>query len=163
MSVTVKTTLPLSSIGNGRYQYKNGSFWPLANLGFNDPNAASLYDVRDTKSGLFTSEFQSYFKYNGDEELTFEGDDDVWVFFNGHLALEFAGIHGTWGQTIKLTKAKAEQYHMYPGGIYSLQMFHAERCQGGSGYTLTLSGFINMGTSTCDTRCGDGIVRGNEE
>ncbi len=163
MSVTVKTTLPLSSIGNGRYQYKNGSFWPLANLGFNDPNAASLYDVRDTKSGLFTSEFQSYFKYNGDEELTFEGDDDVWVFFNGHLALEFAGIHGTWGQTIKLTKERAAQFHMYSNGIYSLQMFHAERCQGGSGYTLTLSGFINMGTSTCETKCGDGIVRGNEE
>ena len=168
MNITIHTTLPLDKKTiNGKtvYQYTSKSFWPLAGKGFNSDNATERFNsVKDTKSGLFTSEFQSYFKFNGNESLTFTGDDDVWVFFNGHLALEFAGIHGDWGQTITLDPdTAAREYGMYPGGIYSLQMFHAERCQGGSTYTLSLTGFINMGTSKCGPICGDGQVRGSEE
>ena len=173
MSLTIKSTLPLKrEVKNGKTVYHflytdNGyadsNFWPLDGKGFHAPNAATLYGVREAAHGLFTTEFQSYFKYNGGETLTFAGDDDVWVFFNGHLALEFAGIHGNWQQSITLTEERAKAFGMYPGGIYSLQMFHAERCQGGSTFELSLTGFINMGTSTCATACGDGLIRGEEE
>ena len=173
MSVTIKSTLPLKrKVDNGKTKYhflytENGytasNFWPLDGKGFNAANAESLYGYKEAAHGLFTTEFQSYFKYSGGETLTFAGDDDVWVFFNGHLALEFAGIHGNWQQSITLTEEVAKKYGMYPGGIYSLQMFHAERCQGGSTFELSLTGFVNMGTSECTSICGDGIVRGDEE
>ena len=159
LTIPSKITLTLNS-STGVYTFSNLNFWPLAGMGFN----ASDYVPTSPKSGLFTSVFHSYFKYNGDETLTFSGDDDVWVYFNGHLGMELAGIHGNWQSSITLDETTAaEKFKMYPGGIYSMMVFQAERCQGGSRYTLSLSGFLNMGTAECTAICGDGEVRGAEE
>ena len=163
MSITIATTLPLNKQADGAYQYTSKSFWPLKGKGYQAADAETLYGRAEEREGLFTSEFQSYFKYQGGEVFTFSGDDDVWVYFNGKLAMELAGIHGDWRKSITLTAEEAKKYDMYPGGIYPMKMFHAERCNGGSTFTLTLAGFINMGTSECNTVCGDGIVRGSEE
>ncbi len=137
----------------------SGSFLPI------EPNEGYGKGESDgTNNGEFTSHFQTYFKYRGGETLSFSGDDDVWVFFNGYLGVDVGGIHSSWSKTITLDTKKGEEvFHMYPGGIYAIDMFHAERCLGGSNYSMTLAGFVSMGQSTCDAICGDGVVRGDEE
>ena len=154
LSRTIKKTIELSKTSDDPivYEKNDSTFYPITG------------QTIDGNKGEFSSEFETYFKYNGGETLTFNGDDDVWVFFNGRLGVEVAGIHGAWEKSITFDEeTAARDFNMFPGGIYSLKMFHAERCTGESSFRLTLTGFVNMGKSECSSICGDGIVTGGEE
>ncbi len=136
----------------------------------------------------FTTEVKYWFKYTKDLQATldFTGDDDLWVFLNGHLAVDLGGWHvplnGTLtinganinavsqvtvddnGMTLTQSTAKgtATTYGLTDGNVYQMQIFNAEREVEGSSFELTLSGF-NMNPSTCVTDCGDGVVGPGEE
>ncbi len=53
----------------------------------------------------FTSVVRYLFIYNGGEQLQFFGDDDVWVFLNGHLVLDLGGPHERLLGKVSLTNA----------------------------------------------------------
>ncbi|HTQ03475.1 MAG TPA: DUF4215 domain-containing protein [Polyangiaceae bacterium] len=136
----------------------------------------------------FTTEVKYWFKYTNDMNATldFTGDDDVWVFLNGHLAVDLGAWHvplnGTLtiangavnvvtqitvmddGTTLTSTKKNgmASTYGLADGNVYQIQIFHAEREVEGSSFKLTLAGF-NDTPSDCVTDCGDGMVGPGEE
>ncbi|MBR4984270.1 MAG: DUF4215 domain-containing protein [Proteobacteria bacterium] len=164
LNVTIRTFLPLTQDANdkSRYSFQSLSFFPFINQGYHDPNM----EKRSPNSGTFTSEFETYFRFKGGESLTFNGDDDAWVFINNKIAVDMGCMHGSMTRTVTLDDNTAKRLNIYPNGIYSIKMFHAERCSSGvdgSTYQITLSGFVNMGTSDCQATCGDGLIRGAEE
>ena len=74
----------------------------------------------------FTTELHTKFRYQGGETFTFEGDDDLWVFINGKLAIDLGGLHPSLVETIALD-AQAGTLGLVKGNTYPLELFHAER------------------------------------
>jgi len=112
----------------------------------------------------FTSEVQYWFRYEQgtNARLDFSGDDDVWVFVNGHLAVDLGGIHVPMDGSVTINAQSAAKFDLKLGNVYKIVVFQAERKRFGSSFRLTLSGF-EATPSDCSAVCGDGILSFGEE
>jgi len=106
----------------------------------------------------FTTEARYLFRYDAPATLSFFGDDDVWVFVNGRLALDLGAPHERLQGMVTIDT----QWGLEVGRIYEIAVFHADRHPRESNYQLTLSGFATT-KSVCEPRCGDEITTLTEE
>jgi len=147
-------SLSLAKQPDDSYVYDSSSFFNIDNLGWGNTAGQS-------HNFSFTSELRYYFTFQGGEVLDFRGDDDVWVFVNGKLAVDLGGLHPPTAGSVTLDAARAATFGLTKGGMYELDLFQAERHTNGSNYKLTLRGFEKAKTS-CAPICGDGIKTKNE-
>jgi fibro-slime domain-containing protein len=113
------------------------AFFPLDGEGFdNQGNSHNFH---------FTTEVHTTFQYNGGEIFRFTGDDDLWVFINGRLAIDLGGLHGPDSAEVVLDDA-ADDLGIATGGIYPLDLFHAERHTSQSNFRIdTNLQFVDCG------------------
>ena len=112
----------------------------------------------------FTTEVVYWFRYDTSTSATldFSGDDDVWVFVNGRLAVDLGGPHVPTNRNFTVDASTGSMFGLTAGNVYPIRVFHAERKAEGSSFRLTLAGF-NTARSDCTPICGDGIVTLGEE
>jgi fibro-slime domain-containing protein len=128
------------------------------------PTEDSVFPGAMPHNFYFTTEVAYWFAYDPavTAVLEFAGDDDVWVFVNGVLAVDLGGPHVPELGTVTIDAASGARFGLSEGGVYEIRVFHAERKVDGSSFKLTLSGF-DAQPSDCTPICGDSIVTAGEE
>jgi fibro-slime domain-containing protein len=116
----------------GVVSFQSENFVPVDGAGWNDEYVG--LDGQMHNYG-FTTELHLQFRYSGGESFTFKGDDDVWAFINGRLAIDLGGLHASREDSISLDERAAE-LGLEKGNVYPLDLFQAERHSTGSHFRI---------------------------
>jgi fibro-slime domain-containing protein len=130
----------LQFVPNGSvFTFQSDEYFPLDNAGWGN-NAIGDDGVTEHNFG-FTTELHLEFTYKGGETFTFFGDDDVWVFIAGKLAVDIGGLH-----TQVMGSVSLDSLGLTKGTQYPLDLFNAERHPVGSHFRAdTNLAFTNCG------------------
>ena len=128
------------TIYNGTNGGDESGFYPLEDLGYEQPGllTATSKVNNGAKNGSFTLRGESQFVYNKDSNLyfTFTGDDDVYMYINGTLALDLGGAHGRNSKTVELNKLDPVKYGLVEGQVATFTFFYMERCSDASTFGI---------------------------
>ncbi|HEV3024004.1 MAG TPA: fibro-slime domain-containing protein, partial [Pirellulales bacterium] len=108
---------------NGVATFNSTHYFPLGDAGW---GYSGKDDTGKDQNFGFTTEIHTTFKYNGGEIFQFTGDDDVWIFINGKLAVDLGGLHMSQVGMVDLD-AQAATLGIQQGMTYPLDLFNAER------------------------------------
>ena len=108
----------------GRYVFDDQTFYPLDGSGFVALGREPLRTGNDSVAHnfSFTVELHDELLYDGGERIMIRGDDDIWLFVDGRLALDLGGVHGPLSATADL-----DTLGLVRGRVYDLDLFVAER------------------------------------
>ncbi|MEM8758374.1 MAG: fibro-slime domain-containing protein, partial [Planctomycetota bacterium] len=107
-------------------------FFPIDSQGYGLSMEGLRWAQPGTHNFHFTFELETTFTYTdpadrqSDLVFSFTGDDDVWVFINGKLAIDLGGVHSQASESVNLDE-QAEYLGIEPGEEYQLKLFFAER------------------------------------
>ncbi len=147
--------LPMTKSDDGMWLYDSfddatHGFWPIDNFTnpHNEKTKPSCY-VRPIDNQWITNqpahnmnycmESHATFVYQKGQKFEFRGDDDVWVYIDGKLAIDLGGIHTPKADTIDLDKL-----NLTAGKTYNWDFFYCERQPCGSSLRIKTSIFFRQ-------------------
>lgn len=117
-NIAFAVDLLLTEVTPGQFSFESDAFFPVDDQGWGNQGQPHNFH--------FTTEIHTTFNYQGGEVFTFIGDDDLWLFINGQLAIDLGGVHPELSATVDLD-AEADTLGIAIGGAYAMDIFHAER------------------------------------
>lgn len=129
--VNLSTQVPITLVSGGEdppvFRFDSQAFFPIDGQLFGNEGNAHNYH--------FTVEMVVDFRYRGGEVFSFRGDDDVFAFVNGHLAIDLGGVHSAEARSVDLDSVAAD-FGLTKGEVFSLALFFAERHTDGSSFRV---------------------------
>ena len=118
-------------------------FYPIDGLGYDailgdttdKTNTSGNGDRPEHPNGSYTLRGEAQFVYQEDLYFEFSGDDDVYMYINGTLALDLGGAHGICTKRVNL-KDVATKCHLTPGEVATFTFFYMERNSDASNFKI---------------------------
>ncbi len=141
-NMSTQKTLTMAKSGDN-WEIRSSSMFPIDDELFGNEGHSHNYH--------FSIEIHTRFKYVQGAEFYFNGDDDIWVFFNDKLVIDLGGVSYSTSQTVKLDDI-ADELGIKIGDIVTFDMFYMERHLTGSNMNMrTNFEFLNLDASAWAT------------